>query len=373
MTLQQDETLLNLLGLNSQAMREWMISLGEKPFHAQQVMKWIHQRGLRDFAAMTNLSKELRQKLQTLAVVKPLKAVKVQHSTDGTIKWLFQLEEGNCIETVYIPEDRRGTLCVSSQVGCSLNCSFCATAQMGFNRNLTTAEIIGQLWSVFFYLQAEQPDRLLTNVVFMGMGEPLLNLAAVVSAMDIMMDDLAYGLSKYRVTLSTSGVVPAMEKLSQISEASLAVSLHAPDDILRTQLVPINKKYPVARLMDVCRHYFPPQSKRKITFEYVMLRGINDSQQHAKQLVKLLQGVPAKVNMIPFNKYANSPYHCSLPADMLAFQNILSVAGIVTRIRQTRGDDVAGACGQLVGQFVDRTKRSGRLQTQHLKEGTTCV
>ncbi len=284
-----------------------------------------------------------------------------QLSSDGTIKWLLRLEDGNCIETVYIPEKTRGTLCISSQVGCALTCSFCSTAQQGFSRNLKVSEIIGQIWFAARKLSKEngKHDKAVTNVVMMGMGEPLLNYDNVVSAMNIMRDTHAYGLSKYRVTLSTSGVVPMMKKLREQCEVSLAVSLHAPNDELRDILVPINKKYPLKELMEVCQHYFSErgEKKREIVIEYVMLDGINDTEIHAKQLIKLLRNIPAKVNLIPFNPFPHTQYRRSSPENIKIFQQILIKHGINTIVRKTRGDDIDAACGQLVGKVQDRTQR----------------
>jgi 23S rRNA (adenine2503-C2)-methyltransferase len=353
----------NLLDFDRTGMETYFQSLGEAPFRARQVLKWLHQRGIANVDAMTNLSKTLRQRLQENTQQWIPKPAMTQKSTDGTIKWLLQLADGNCIETVYIPEPKRGTLCISSQVGCALTCSFCSTARQGFNRNLTTAEIISQVWFAVRELSSTQGehDHKITNVVLMGMGEPLLNFDNVVSAMEIMMDDDAYGLSKRRVTLSTSGLVPVMERLAKVSDVALAVSLHAPNDELRNELVPINKKYPLASLMDVCRHYFPNTSKRRITFEYVMLKGINDSDACAKQLIHLLEGIPGKVNLIPFNPFPNAPYVCSDEETIDRFRSRLQRAGIQTNKRKTRGDDIDAACGQLRGQVDDKTKRSARL------------
>jgi len=352
---------VNLLNLSSAQMEQFVCSYGEKPFRAVQLIKWIHQHGVKDFAEMTNLSKSFRDTLAQVACIAPLEVALDKISTDGTRKWLLRLTDGNCIETVFIPEDDRGTLCVSSQVGCALNCSFCATATQGFNRNLTLAEIIGQLWHAVYTL--EQSVTKVTNVVMMGMGEPLLNYDNVVAAMDLMMSDNAYGLSKYRVTLSTSGVVPALQQLAQDSDVALAVSLHAPIDELRNQLVPINKKYPLHELLSVCRDYFPSGSKRHITIEYVMLDGINDTPELAHALVKLLRrySIPAKVNLIPFNPFPQAHYKRSSREKIDIFRDILARAGFITITRKTRGDDVAAACGQLVGEFHDRTSRSERF------------
>lgn len=355
---------VNLLNFDRAQMVTFIESLGEPRYRAEQVIKWIHHFGVTDFADMTNLSKKFREKLSEVATVEVPTIITAQVSNDGTRKWLMRLNCGNAIETVYIPEDDRGTLCVSSQVGCALNCSFCATARQGFNRNLSVAEIIGQLWVAARELSQDNGihDRKVTNIVMMGMGEPLLNFEPVVSAMDLMMDDFAYGLSKRRVTLSTSGVIPAMEKLKQVSDVSLAVSLHAPNDELRNVLVPINKKYPVKELMAVCKSYFESEAKRSVTFEYVMLHEVNDSPAHARQLIKILNGVPSKVNLIPFNPVEGIDYQCSSKKRIDAFRNILIAAGINTITRKTRGDDIDAACGQLVGNVQDRTSRSKRMQ-----------
>ncbi len=361
MSITADKT--NLLNFTQSGLSEFFVAAGEKPFRARQVFQWVHQYGVTDFADMSNLSLALRDSLQVRAVVRPPCIATQQLSADGTCKWLLRLEDGNCIETVYIPEPGRGTLCVSSQVGCALNCTFCATARQGFNRNLSVAEIIGQVWVAARALSADgkRHDKRITNVVMMGMGEPLLNFDNVVAAMEIMMDDHAYGLSKRRVTLSTSGVVPALLRLRDVSEASLAISLHAANDTLRNQLVPINKKYPLAELLAACRDYFPPHSGRQITMEYVMLDGVNDSIADAKQLVQCLRGIACKINLIPFNPFPNAGYKRSSTAAILRFQAELQHAGFTTMTRKTRGDDIAAACGQLVGDIQDRTKRSQRF------------
>ncbi|EHL30163.1 23S rRNA (adenine(2503)-C(2))-methyltransferase RlmN [Legionella drancourtii] len=361
------EQKVNLLNYNYQQMRELLSSWGEQPYRAQQIIQWIHQSGLVDFAQMTNLGKALREKLSQLSYIKVPEIVTCQKSSDGTHKWLLKLDCGNCIETVFIPEANRGTLCVSSQVGCALNCSFCSTAKQGFNRNLSTAEIIGQVWLAVRELSTNQGvhDKRLTNVVMMGMGEPLLNFDNVVSAMNIMMDDFAYGLSKRRVTLSTSGVLPDLERLRQVSPVALAVSLHAPNDELRNELVPINKKYPLAQLMALCKIYFKDEPRRKVTFEYVMLKGVNDQPEHATQLIKLLRDVPAKVNLIPFNPFPMTQYQRSSQAAIDAFRDKLIANGINTITRKTRGDDIDAACGQLAGEVKDRTSRSQRWQKLH--------
>lgn len=360
-------TKINLLDLTKEKLASFFVELGEKPYRAQQCLRWIHQVGVRDFSEMTNLGKGLRQKLQEIATIDIPEIVVKEDSSDGTCKWLLRLTCGNVIEMVFIPERTRGTLCVSSQVGCALNCSFCSTAKQGFNRDLSLGEIIGQVWLAVRTLSKEQGhhDRHVTNVVMMGMGEPLLNFDNVIPAMDIMMDDFAYGLSKYRVTLSTSGVLPELRKLQAVSPVSLAVSLHAPNNTLRNQLVPLNKKYPLEELMTLCKNYFPSESKRKVTFEYVMLKDVNDQPEHAEQLIKLLNGVPAKVNLIPFNTFPNTEYECSSKETINAFREKLLSKKINTTTRKTRGEDINAACGQLAGKVKDRTTRSARWQKLH--------
>lgn len=355
---------VNLLDLNYQRLSDFCVEQGEKPYRAQQLMQWIHQVGLHDFGQMTNISKAFREKLMAFAEIRLPELVRCQESKDGTHKWLLKLSCGNCIETVFIPEKTRGTLCVSSQVGCALNCSFCSTGKQGFNRNLTTAEIIGQLWFAVRTLSAKEGshDRKVTNVVMMGMGEPLLNFDNVVAAMDIMMHDFGYGLSKRRVTLSTSGIVPELERLRELSPVSLAVSLHAPTDELRDILVPINKKYPLKELMSLCKRYFKDEPRRYITFEYVMLKGVNDSLAHADALIRCLRGVPAKVNLIPFNPFPMTEYERSSQEAIDAFRLRLMSKGMNTITRKTRGDDIDAACGQLAGSVKDRTRRSERWQ-----------
>ena len=357
---------INLLGLNRQGLADFFVQLGEKPYRASQVLKWIHFQGVSDLAAMTDLSKALREKLTAVAEIRPLEIAYESTAQDGTHKWVLRLPDNNCIEAIYIPEKERGTLCVSSQVGCVLNCDFCSTGKQGFNRNLTSAEIIGQVWTAARSLSENKGlhDRAVTNVVMMGMGEPLLNFDNVVCAMDIMLDDFAYGLSKRRVTLSTAGVIPAMEKLRAVSDVALAVSLHAPNDELRNVLVPLNKKYPLAELMATCRNYFKEDNRRYVTMEYVMLAGVNDSPSHARQLITLLQGVKAKVNLIPFNPFPTTHYQRSDAATIERFQRQLMAAGLNAITRKTRGDDIDTACGQLVGQVKDLTRRSER----HLKK-----
>lgn len=349
---------INLLNLSRKTLGLLLSEWGEPAFRVNQLIQWVHQRGVTDFDQMTNLSKKFREKLKALAEVTTLETIIEKKASDGTHKWLLKLPEGNAIETVFIPEKTRGTLCVSSQVGCALNCSFCSTGKEGFNRNLSLAEIIGQVWLAVRALEGTAYK--VTNIVMMGMGEPLLNYGPVLAAMDLMMDDLAYGLSKYRVTLSTSGVIPMMERLKLDSAASLAVSLHAPTNDLRNELVPINKKYPLEVLMPLCRDYFSKKSKRVVTFEYVMLKGVNDSLTQAKQLIRLLDNMPCKMNLIPFNPFPKSNYERSTDEAVMAFQNRLTRAGVKTWVRKTRGDDIDAACGQLAGDFKDRTGRHER-------------
>ncbi len=357
-------SLVNLLDYDRAALGQFFVELGEKAFRADQVVQWIHQQGLMDFDAMSNLSKALRQRLKETAEIRLPEIVWEQAAADGTRKWLLRLDSGNCIETVYIPETNRGTLCVSSQVGCALDCQFCATAQQGFNRNLTTAEIISQVMIARDALRDEPRERVITNVVMMGMGEPLLNFDNVVKAANLMMDDLAYGLSKRRVTLSTAGVVPALRRLKQVCDLSLAVSIHAPNNELRDQIVPLNKKYPIEELVAACREYMEGHTHRSITWEYVMLDGVNDLPEHARQLAKLLRGIPSKINLIPFNPFPGTKYQRSPDEAIYRFQTILMEAGYTTTIRRTRGEDIDAACGQLAGRVMDRTKRRLRAQQE---------
>ncbi len=352
----------NLLDFDFDGLKAFFLTNGEKAFRATQVLKWIYQRGVIDIDQMSDLSKPLRSKLAEIAEVRLPEIAIDQISKDGTHKWLLRLEDGNCIETVFIPGPSRGTLCISSQVGCVLNCSFCSTAKQGFNRNLSIAEIIAQLWIAAKAKGQYEGDnkRVITNVVMMGMGEPLLNFGPVVSAMKLMLNDNAYGLSKRRVTLSTAGVIPGMDRLSTELGVSLAVSLHAANDELRSELVPLNKKYPIKALMDACRRYVQGDMKRHITFEYIMLEGINDSREDASALVKLLRDVPAKVNLIPFNPYPQTQYRTSSQATQDRFTKILIDGGLITVTRRTRGEDIDAACGQLAGKIVDRTRRSQR-------------
>lgn len=345
----------NLLDLDRVGLAAWLGELGEKRFRADQLFKWMHQYGVDDFAAMNNLGKPLRARLQALAEVRGPQVVHDAHSRDGTRKWVLGLDGGSAVEMVYIPESDRGTLCVSSQVGCQLNCDFCSTAQQGFNRNLTVAEIVGQVW-LASRLLAEEPGapRSITNVVMMGMGEPLLNFDAVTSAMNIMRDDFAYGLSRRRITLSTAGVVPQIDRLYDASPVSLAVSLHAPDDALRDRLVPLNRRYPIAELLAACRRYVAHEPRMRITFEYALLAGVNDSPAQARALARLLRDVPSKINLIPFNPFPGASYETPTPAAVDRFRDLLLERGLVTVTRRTRGDDIDGACGQLVGRVLPR-------------------
>jgi len=371
MTILSPTSKINLLGLDKKAMQDFFVSVGEKPYRADQVLKWIHFNGVQDFQLMTNLSKNLRQTLTETAEISLPQVIFEKAASDGTHKWLLRLNDGNCIETVFIPEKTRGTLCISSQVGCILNCDFCSTGKQGFNRNLSTAEIISQLWIAVRKLSKTNGihDHSVTNVVMMGMGEPLLNFDNVIPALYLMLDDFAYGLSKRRVTVSTAGVIPAMYQLREATDVALAVSLHAPNDELRNKIVPLNKKYPLKELMTVCREYFKDDNRRSITMEYVMLDGVNDTPEHARQLIKLLNGVRAKMNLIPFNPFPNTPYQRSDADTIARFRDILMKAGLNTTVRRTRGDDIDAACGQLVGQVKDRTRRHERyLQSIKQKE-----
>ena len=352
---------VNLLNLNQAALAEYFQGLGEKPFRAKQMMRWMHHFGVKEFAEMTDIAKALREKLAQEAVIVPPSVNLEQISEDGTRKWLIDVGAGNGVETVFIPEDERGTLCVSSQVGCALDCTFCSTGRQGFNRNLSVAEIIGQLWVANKALGRDpKGDRIISNVVMMGMGEPLANFDNVVAAMNIMLDDSAYGLSRRRVTLSTSGMVPAMDRLRDECPVALAVSLHAPNDELRDEIVPINRKYPIKELMAACQRYLEKAPRDFVTFEYVMLDGINDSLQHAKQLLEVVKDVPCKFNLIPFNPFPGSGYDTSKPDNIRRFRDVLMQAGYIVTTRKTRGEDIDAACGQLAGKVLDKTKRSLR-------------
>jgi 23S rRNA (adenine2503-C2)-methyltransferase len=352
----------NLLGLDPAGLAAFFAGIGEKPFRATQVLKWMHQQGVDDFNAMTNLSKELRARLEDVAEVRAPKVLRDHVADDGTRKWLLELDGGNGIEMVFIPEDGRGTLCVSSQVGCTLNCAFCSTGHQGFNRNLTVAEIVGQIWTASRLLGSKPAgDRVVTNVVFMGMGEPLLNYDNVIPAIRVMLDDNAYGLSKRRVTLSTAGLVPLIDRLREDCPVSLAVSLHAANDKLRDEIVPLNRKYPIAELLNACRRYVEHQPHRRITFEYVMLDGVNDRPEDARALIELLRDVPSKINLIPFNPFPQARFERSSSTSIDRFRHALMDAGFTTITRRTRGDDIDAACGQLAGQVNDRTRRREKL------------
>ncbi|PLW81340.1 23S rRNA (adenine(2503)-C(2))-methyltransferase RlmN [Kineobactrum sediminis] len=357
---------VNLLGMTQPQLEQFFLDLGEKKFRAQQLMKWIHHAGVIDINEMSNLGKALREKLLQIAEVRPPEIASQLDSTDGTRKWAIRVAGGGLVEAVLIPEAGRATLCVSSQVGCSLDCSFCSTGKQGFQRDLTAAEIIGQVWLAINSYDAFGAGnrRVVTNVVMMGMGEPLLNFDNVVAAMDLMLSDLGYGISKRRVTLSTSGVVPALDKLAKVSEVSLAISLHAANDTLRNELVPINRKYPIAMLLESARNYIAAQidTKRVVTIEYTLMAGINDQPDHARELVELLRGFPCKINLIPFNSFPQSGYSRPSGNAVSRFWQVLVDAGYIVTVRTTRGDDIDAACGQLVGQVVDRTRRSERYR-----------
>lgn len=357
----------NLLGMDRTSLQNFFIARGQPPYRAVQLLKWIHNRGIIDFDLMTDISKQMRATLQADCVIQPPEVQSEHVASDGTRKWLIVIPGGGLIETVFIPEKKRGTLCISSQVGCALNCTFCSTARQGFQRNLSAAEIIGQLWVARDRLRSVIDSPLctkITNVVMMGMGEPLLNLDAVAVALAIMRDEHGYELPRRRVTVSSSGLVPGIDRLAAEADVSLAISLHAPNNELRDVLVPINKKYPLDLLLAACQRYVSSNKRYFITMEYVMLKGVNDSIDQAKQLVKLLRAVPCKVNLIPFNPFPNSGYECSDQDTILDFSNVLSDNNIVCTTRKTRGEDIDAACGQLVGKVLDRTKRSQRYNTQ---------
>ncbi len=358
----------NLLDFDLDGLAAFCERLGEKRFRATQLFRWIHQRGASSFDQMTDLAKSLREKLATTACVQALPVVSQQISADGTIKWLFDVGDGNAVETVFIPEEDRGTLCISSQAGCAVGCRFCSTGHQGFSRNLTTGEIVAQLWFAEHFLRQHlgRSDRVITNVVMMGMGEPLQNYAALVPALRVMLDDHGYGLSRRRLTVSTSGVVPMMDRLAQDCPVALAVSLHAPNDALRDNLVPLNRKYPIRELMAACNRYLAHAPRDFITFEYCMLDGLNDQPEHAQQLIELVRqhatgGVWCKFNLIPFNPFPESGLRRSAQGRVLAFARLLSDAGIVTTVRKTRGDDIDAACGQLAGDVRDRTRAEERM------------
>lgn len=350
---------VNLLDFDQKGLLAFFQEIGEKPFRARQLLRWIHQFGESEFANMSDLAKSLREKLDALAVITPPSLIREQHSADGTRKWLLDVGVGNGVETVFIPDGERGTLCVSTQVGCALECSFCSTGRQGFNRNLTVAEIIGQLWWANKALGCTpRNERIIGNVVLMGMGEPLLNYDNTVAALNLMLDDYAYGLSRRRVTVSTSGIVPAMDRLREECPVALAVSLHASNDGLRDQLVPINRKYPLQELMAACRRYVENAPRDFVTFEYVMLDGINDTPEHARELIALTQDVPCKFNLIPFNPFPQSAYRRSQPDNIRRFAELLIRSGLVVTTRKTRGEDIDAACGQLAGQVRDKTRRA---------------
>jgi 23S rRNA (adenine2503-C2)-methyltransferase len=378
--------MVNLLDFGARGLADFCIEIGEKPFRARQLLRWIHQSGVSDFTSMSDLAKALREKLAATAVIEPPRVISDHTASDQTRKWLLSVGAGNGIEMVFIPEANRGTLCISSQVGCALECSFCSTGKQGFNRNLTVAEIVGQLWLANNAVresscsveaqtaldgnevtQSSARSRAISNVVFMGMGEPLANFENVVAALDLMLDDNAYGLSRRRVTVSTSGLVPAMDRLGERCPVALAVSLHAPNNELRDQLVPINRKYPLKELLAACQRYLQFAPRDFITFEYVMLHGVNDSISHAHELVQLVRDTPCKFNLIPFNAFPNSGYQRSSPEAVRLFRDVLMQAGLVTTVRKTRGDDIAAACGQLAGQVLDKTRRVSRMdqETMH--------
>ncbi len=379
----------NLLDLDGPGLAAFFARLGEtsgrEKMRARQVMRWVHKGGIADFALMTDVAKSLRETLVTSACVLPPSLMRDIASEDGTRKFLFNVGSGNAVETVFIPEERRGTLCISSQAGCALDCAFCSTGKQGFNRNLTVSEIIGQLWLANRLLGSEQlvsesGERIISNVVMMGMGEPLANLDNVIAALRLMLDDNAYGLSRRRVTVSTSGIVPAMDRLREECPVALAVSLHAPNDALRDRLVPINRKYPLAELMAACQRYLEKAPRDFITFEYVMLDGVNDHDGDARELLRLMRDVPCKFNLIPFNPFPKSEFRRSLPERVRHFADILMQGGIVTTTRKTRGDDIDAACGQLAGQVKDRTARTARggsgesrtIVAIDKREDTTC-
>jgi 23S rRNA (adenine2503-C2)-methyltransferase len=363
---------INLLGLPRPALEEFVRSLGSQPFRARQLMNWIYKRGAAGFADMTDIARALRARLEEAAEVRAPQIISLQRSADGTRKWLLRADEAQAFEMVFIPEEGRGTLCISSQVGCALDCSFCATAQQGFNRNLSTAEIVGQVWLAARELEREEPagsasagasgagtgsgsERHITNVVLMGMGEPLANFRNVVPALDILLDDFGFDLSRRRVTLSTSGLVPQIYRLARVSNVALAVSLHAPDDALRNELVPINRKHCIAELLEACWHYLDERNGRSVTFEYVMLEGVNDREAQARALARLLRGHPAKVNLIPFNPFPGTRYRRSSAPVIQRFRDELLQRSVLATIRRTRGDDIDAACGQLAGRVIDRT------------------
>jgi 23S rRNA (adenine2503-C2)-methyltransferase len=348
----------NLLGLTRAGLEDYFREMGERPFRAVQMLKWIHQHRVTEFSAMTNLSKALRERLGREAAVSLPEIVTTRESADGTVKWLVRVSAENCIEMVFIPDDHRGTLCISSQVGCALNCTFCSTARQGFNRNLSSAEIIAQVWLARALLENDTDDRrVITNIVLMGMGEPLLNFDNVADALELMLEDNAHCFARRRVTLSTAGVVPKIDALRERCPVSLAVSLHAPNDRLRDELVPLNRHYPIRDLLGACRRYVQDDSREKVTFEYVLLAGVNDARNHARELAAVLADVPAKVNLIPFNPFPGSGYERSSPGTIDDFRDVLMARGIMTITRKTRGEDIDAACGQLAGDVQPRSRR----------------
>jgi len=356
---------VNLLGLDQEALRGFCAGLGEKPYRARQLLRWIHHAGVDDFSAMTDMSRPLRERLAKSAAIAAPRVLRDTTAADGTRKWLLDVGTGNAIETVFIPEVSRGTLCISSQAGCALACTFCSTGHQGFNRNLTVEEIIGQLWLVNRCLgRGVTEERPISNVVMMGMGEPLANFENVVAAMRLMLDDSAYGLSRRRVTLSTAGLVPGIDRLGEACPVALAVSLHAPNDALRDELVPINRKYPIRELLAACLRYLSKAPRDFVTFEYVMLSGVNDSVGQARELAALVSDVPCKINLIPFNPFAGVEYVRSSAEAIARFRDVLMQAGLVATVRKTRGDDIAAACGQLAGRVQDRTRRASVRQQE---------
>lgn len=376
----------NLLDFNAKQLTDYCAEIGEKPFRAKQLLRWIHQFGKADFVEMSDLAKGLREKLSVIAEIGLPEVMSDHVAADGTRKWLLSVGSGNGIESVFIPEANRGTLCVSSQVGCALACTFCSTGKQGFNRNLTVAEIIGQLWwannalkvtpvgepilndnAQIYQSQSVDKNRVVSNVVMMGMGEPLSNFENVVTALDLMLDDNAYGLSRRKVTVSTSGLIPALDRLRERCPVALAVSLHAPNDALRDQLVPINKKYPIKELLAACQRYLTAAPRDFVTFEYVMLDGVNDSVEHAYELVELVRDTPCKFNLIPFNSFPGSGYQRSSTEAIRIFRDVLMQAGLIVTVRKTRGDDIAAACGQLAGQVLDKTRRTKQLMADAVK------
>ena len=357
------QTRINLLDFDEDGLRQFFESIGEHPFRAGQVLKWIYHQQVTDFEAMSNLSRALRAKLSEIAHIEPPRVMREQVSEDGTVKWLMGFGGSNAIETVFIPEPNRGTLCISSQVGCALNCTFCSTGAQGFNRNLSTGEIIGQVWQAARTLGHERNGvRRITNVVFMGMGEPLANFDAVAPALSLLRADLGFGLAAKRVTVSTAGLVPGIDRLRDTIDVALAVSLHAPEDVMREKLVPLNRKYPIAELMAACQRYVADKHKRTVTFEYTLIDGVNDQPETARKLVKLLRRVPSKLNLIPFNPFPGTAFRCSKPERISAFQQIVMDGGLIATVRKTRGDDIDAACGQLAGKVVDRTRRSRTIR-----------